>query len=372
MSGTDVYVGGDFSQVCGNATCDNDNLTVNYVAQWNGSAWSALGSGMDNYVNALAVSGSDVYIGGDFTHLCGSTACDSGNVTANHVAHWNGSSWSAFGSGVSGAVYALAVSGSDVYVGGGFLYVCGDLCLIGNLRVNYVARWNGSAWFALGSGVNNNVHALAVNGSDVYVGGDFIQTCGNYLCTSGNITVNGLARWNTNSWSTLGSGVSGAVYALAVSGNNVYVGGQFTQVCGNYLCSSGNATVYNIALWDGNAWSALGVGVDSSVNAIALSGSDVYVGGFFNLVCGSTACGSGNVTVNHVVHWNGNTWVTLGSGVNDYVDAIAVSGNDVYVGGSFTQICGNPLCNSGNSTVWVVAKYTGAPVINIFLPIIER
>ena len=37
------------------------------IAKWDGSSWSALGSGMNGYVNALAVSGSDLYAGGFFT-----------------------------------------------------------------------------------------------------------------------------------------------------------------------------------------------------------------------------------------------------------------------------------------------------------------
>ena len=40
---------------------------ANYIAKWNGSSWSALGSGMNHFVNVLAVSGSDLYAGGDFT-----------------------------------------------------------------------------------------------------------------------------------------------------------------------------------------------------------------------------------------------------------------------------------------------------------------
>jgi hypothetical protein len=70
---------------------------------------------MDNYVVALAMSGSTLYAGGEFTMA--------GTNTANGIAQWDGSSWSALGSGVGGNypdVDALAVSGSTLYVGGSF------------------------------------------------------------------------------------------------------------------------------------------------------------------------------------------------------------------------------------------------------------
>ena len=71
-----------------------------------------LGSGMNDYVTALAVSGSDLYAGGDFT--------TAGAAAANYLAKWNGSAWSALGSGMNGAVYALAVSGREFVCGGDF------------------------------------------------------------------------------------------------------------------------------------------------------------------------------------------------------------------------------------------------------------
>ena len=61
-------------------------------------------------------------------------------------------------------------------------------------------------------------------------------------------------------WFSLGPGVNGAVNALAVSGTNLYVGGQFT--------SAGGISASNVAKWDGNTWSALGSGVNGSVGAL--------------------------------------------------------------------------------------------------------
>src|SRR5437867_4922165 len=118
---------------------------------------------MSGTVSAVAVSGTNLYAGGGF-----GTA---GGFTANNIAKWNGSSWSALGLGVNGTVYALAVSGSDVYAGGLFTSAGGS-------TANYIAKWNGSSWSALGSGMGNSpdgtpVYALAASGTSLYAGGLF-------------------------------------------------------------------------------------------------------------------------------------------------------------------------------------------------------
>src|SRR5262245_12861084 len=114
------------------------------------------------------MSGSDVYVGGIFTMA--------GGHEANSIAKWNGSGWSALGSGISGVdyptVFALVVSGSDLYAGGRFTMAGGSLA-------KGIAKWNGSTWSALGSGIiPPYVNALAMSGSDLYVGGDFTAAGG--------------------------------------------------------------------------------------------------------------------------------------------------------------------------------------------------
>ncbi|OQB93629.1 MAG: hypothetical protein BWX84_00479 [Verrucomicrobia bacterium ADurb.Bin118] len=63
------------------------------------------------------------------------------------------------------------MSGSDLYAGGWFTTA-------GGVAANYIAKWDGSSWSALGSGMNNGVSALAMSGSDLYVGGWFTTAGG--------------------------------------------------------------------------------------------------------------------------------------------------------------------------------------------------
>jgi hypothetical protein len=138
-------------------------VPVKGIAKWDGSAWSALGSGMDGYVSALALSGTDLYVGGEFDTV--------GGVAATNIAKWNGSAWSALGSGMRGAdwaaVHAIPVSGTTLYAGGWFTNA-------GGVAAKNIAKWNGSAWSALGSGIDSNIYALAADGSGhLFVGGVF-------------------------------------------------------------------------------------------------------------------------------------------------------------------------------------------------------
>ena len=282
------------------------------------------GQGVDGLVNAVAVSGADVYVGGKFTMA--------GSVNAANIAKWNGSSWSALGAGVNDQVYAVAVYGSTMYAGGKFTQA-------GSVPVNYIAKWDGSSWSALGSGLNNgvggHVYALAITQFSppvLYVGGVFgaaVQSDGSLL------TVNFIARWFANHWSTVGGGVNSTVYGVAVYGNDVYVGGEFTTA--NYYTFTNVSdwvTANHIAKYTGS-WSALTDsynhnGVNGHVNAIAVNGSDVYVGGRFTDRGNNIARFDGSVPL----------WRPVGGGVNDIVQAIARSGTNLYAAGGFTQAGG--------------------------------
>ena len=269
--------------------------------------------GLGGTVYAVKISGDNVYVGGAFTTVEGSPA--------NRIARWDNAGWSTLGDGVNGIVRAIAVSGSDVYVGGSFTAAEGT-------TANNIARWNGSSWSALGAGVSGEVRAIAVSGSNVYVGGAFTTAGGNPALR--------VARWNGSSWSALGTGPSDVVNAIAVSGTNVYAGGEF-------LAAGGNGTPH-IARWNGSTWSDVGGGCNGDVNSIVIDGTNVYVAGAFT--------SAGITPAGRVARWNGSVWSALGSGLSGTVNAIAVDGNDVYAGGAFTT--------AGVIGALRVAKWDGA------------
>src|SRR5262245_33492972 len=169
-------------------------------------------------------------------------------VVATHsalsfAATFSDTNWISMGGlpGANGTVSAAVLDAS------GNLYIGGAFTSVGDVAATNIAKWNGSSWSALGSGVNGSVYALVVSGSNLYVGGDFTQ--------AGASAANGINKWEGGSWSARGSGMGGgsypAVYALAVSGNDVYAGGDFST-------AGGVDIGYGIAKWNGSSWSALG------------------------------------------------------------------------------------------------------------------
>src|SRR5437016_5303059 len=77
-----------------------------------------------------------------------------GDLTS--IAAFSDENWISMGGlpGANDTVYASTTDSS------GNLYVAGDFTLIGETLANHVAKWNGTGWTALGSGVNGRVYAL--------------------------------------------------------------------------------------------------------------------------------------------------------------------------------------------------------------------
>src|SRR5262249_38773986 len=156
---------------------------------WDGATWSALGSGLSlvpgtAFVLALGAfddgSGPALYVGGEFTAA--------GGVVATGIAKWDGTGWSALGSGLAGAHPIVAVGSRTVFDDGSgpALYAGGDFTAAGSVAAIDIAAWNGTSWSAVGTGSGNSldasVNALTVfddgSGPALYAGGGFVTAGG--------------------------------------------------------------------------------------------------------------------------------------------------------------------------------------------------
>ena len=263
----------------------------------------------------------------------------------NHIAAWNGHEWRPLGLGLLAASpffpagAALGVfndgGGSRLFVGGVFLEA-------GGIPVSAFATWDGAEWRDVSGGVNPiltpssltvGVAAMTVfdggSGESLYVGGSFDGV------GQPRQGVSGLARWDGTAWHDVGSGVTtasgepGHVEALAVfddgNGPALYVAGVFEF--------AGGVPARNIARWDGSQWSPLGLGLDDGVRALTVydlgDGEALYIGGDFLTAGGMPSA--------HIAKWVGckhtpcpscvcDFDTTTGRGVCDIIDFVTFAG----------------------------------------------
>nr|WP_289846867.1 PQQ-dependent sugar dehydrogenase [Maribacter dokdonensis] len=277
MDGT-LYIAGDFTTVNG--------IEANNIAKWNGSSWSSLSSGTNGQVSTIDFNEDGVlFVGGVFT--------TAGGLNANNIAKWENENWSLLTdastniSGTNNEVRSIHVEDNgQVYVGGNF-----DTA--GGIAANRIALWNGTNWSALGSGTSGFVQAIESIDNYLYVGGNF--------AIAGDKTVNRITRYDKNSstWQAMGTGVSGNINAITHSGPYIYVGGTFDTASDN---GSIDKVMNNIARWsEQSGWEALGtgtnVGVNTRVNTLQFikDETQLLVGGNFDV--------AGNVNANNIAIW---------------------------------------------------------------------
>jgi hypothetical protein len=223
-----LYVGGLFLEAGG--------VSAHNIARWDGKAWTALGEGFDDSVDALAWTNGKLVAGGTFEQ--------SGSTKTPHLAVWDGSSWQMLGGGADGYVETLAVSPKLGLVAGGFFDK------VGGNDIPHLAAWDGAAWHAIGDGLQ------ASYGGDtdpagaidlamiwrVYSWNDGLFALGTFQ-ESGKSPMKLVAYWDGTRWNELDGGLGDLGNACAVSNNRLYVGGVFSVV-GHGLPSLG------IGVWD--------------------------------------------------------------------------------------------------------------------------
>lgn len=205
------------------------------------------------------------------------------------------------------------------YIGGSFSQINGE----SNTRIAHILA-NNTVDPDFDLSLNNEVHALTIIGDDLYVGG--------YFTNANSIDVNRLIRVNKNtgaidnSW--LPGVLNGVVETVFVSGDIVHVGGSFNNIAG-----FGDQQYY--AQFDINtAMPITSFSVNSTVNDMSADEDNLYISGSF------TQAGSYKsylLSFDEEDIFPEQTFPDA----NSTIEAIEPDGNGgYYVGGSFSQLNG--------------------------------
>ena len=231
-------------------------------------AWAPLTTSQEA-VDVFVEDGSGgLYAGGTFASI--------GGVPAARVARWNGSTWSALGSGVTGSIASVSCL---LLTSGNLLVVGGTFTAAGGVPANHIATWNGATWAPLGSGIGG----FSVQRLVELPNGDLVAL-GNFT-SAGGVPANNIARWNGSSWAPLGSGITAPGGLLCLANGNLLAGGSFA------------GTSSFVARWNGSTWTPVGNFTPMVPNAfVELGNGDLLAGGYQS-----------------VQRWNGATWSNVGA-----------------------------------------------------------
>jgi hypothetical protein len=372
-SGPALYAGGFFETING--------ASIAGLARWNGSAWVAVGGGLlggfgrPGSVSALAMfddgNGPALFVAGEFRQA--------GGASAMNIAKWNGSGWSALGSGIPSGPLGRAVSAFAAFKGA--LYATGTFTTAGGVAAQNIARWDGQGWSALGTGLGGGFatftgQALAVFNDQLLVGGSFLA--------AGGITANGIARWDGAQWAAVAEGVMQGVSLGGVSALAVHTANAQTElyVLGNFD-KAGTERAQGIAKWNGSTWSSLERPDTSVVGGEALesfddgSGPALYVGYHQFITTASLGPQTSLLPGQYAARWNGTKWSPVGQSLGGTVRSLGTFGplgnKSLYAGGDFifagtreanhvarrTGDLWQPLGAGTDGPVWALAEFAG-------------
>jgi hypothetical protein len=239
---------------------------------------------------------------------------------------------------VNGTVYATASDGTSLYVGGRFNavnpYSAPRLAIVDQSSGNPVTTCD------LGTGfLDGIVNSVVASGQSLYVAGNFNRYRGVVVGKLVKIDAATCAL-DTNFARAGGFGQSlgEAIYGLATVGNSLFVVGNFSSYRGAPFLGIVKLDLTTGDL-DPTFHSPTSLSTAAAISAVAASGSAVYVGGAFTAVNGiASACVAKLDAATGAV----DATFSQAPGADSQVVALAVSGSSLYVGGYFANYAGIP------------------------------
>ncbi|MGB8715552.1 MAG: delta-60 repeat domain-containing protein, partial [Rhodanobacteraceae bacterium] len=302
------YIGGSFSSINGSTV----NRLTHILAD--GTIDPDFSASFNSTVISLFLDGTDLYAGGYFTQVNGTAVGRAVRVNAS-----TGALDETWLPDCNSAVKAIAVTANEVHLGGSFYFVNGTA----NTQY-YAALDKTTAEVIPTETLNSEVNSMVLDGDQLYMAGSFTASgyYQNYMqlfATDNDIPVLDFPTANYYVSDALSDGSGGW-----------YISGGFSQV--------GGVNAQNIAhiLADNSIDPDFVCSTNSTVNALAMDGEDLYLCGGFTTVNGEEAI--------RVARVNKNTGVrdaSWSASPNSTVNSIEITSDKVLIGGSFYAVNSN-------------------------------
>ena len=218
---------------------------------------------------------------------------------------------------------------------------------------NVIAKLNGNTWQKV-SAVEGNIYALAFNSTanQWYVGGSFNQTAGDGVNATATATKKLLAILNANGdWVKLGE-ANNDIQAVSFNPltNKLYVAGKFTQITLDTTTLPTAAADSNQLLIEYDLTNQVGrilLKANGSINTIAINGNSLYLGGNFStLTAGSASSISSKILGNKLLATYNLVNMSLDyfAEADNEINAIVADDGAIQVGGKFENFLAGDNC----------------------------
>lgn len=245
-----------------------------------------------------------------------------GDTLLNGIAEWDGSAWVTFAdsSPVGEPVYYYS---AILELPDGDIILAGESPSLSSQESSFIARWDGAAWHSVGTVYGQGAFTQRVWSTTLSPSGDLL-VAGTFSSIDG-VQANAVARWNGSVWSALGSGL-GNTYSdfgstvttlCAFPDGRIFASGDF--------CSAGQFASWNTAMFDGVDWQPMHqtVGFNAQIRVIKKTAEN-------HIIAGGSFLHAGETHARHIARWNGAHWSPLGEGFSLPVSTVAVmTGGDV-------------------------------------------
>lgn len=312
--GNRVYTGGNFTSIGG--WVRNRAAALDTAGSGNATTWDP---NVNNTVNMIIVKGNYVYVGGNFSAIAGSTTQKNAAILNKDMATIAQTLNTPY---LSGSVSTMSVYGNNIYLGGNFVK-------IGGVDKKYMAAIRMSTgeimpWWASPSitDFGRKISVMTIKRNMLYASSDYGAGGGNGYIYGMNVS--GALKFQCN--------VNGDVAVLEAGDDILYAGGTFTtinSITRNYLGAL-NANTGSVLAWNANITN----GSSYYVSCIKISGSRLYIGGYFQSFGSMVRRNLASLDINTAVP---DGWLP---NPDHSVSELMLYRDKLYVAGGFTYIFG--------------------------------